>query len=241
MVIHVLPGDSIANEFAEASIGGEAIVCRECLVVGPLDGATLDEFWQTRSNFIDLEYGGDPLEYRENVAYELERLTELETGDEAALWFEHDLFCQANLWFCLSLLKDRPASVYRVSPVNVDPGDVWDGFGKHTAEDLANCWDRRLELTPEDRSIGERLWDAFRRRDAGELLRLGEYRSPAFPFLREACEAAAQVDTLPASIVSELMASGSTDLETLFPEFRKRAGVYGFGDLQVARLMDADP
>jgi hypothetical protein len=51
---------------------GEVVVCRECLVAGDKSGTTLEEFWERRSNFIALEYAGDPIEYQENVAYELE-------------------------------------------------------------------------------------------------------------------------------------------------------------------------
>jgi hypothetical protein len=29
-----------------------------------------------------------------------------------------------------------------------------------------------------------------------------------------------------------------TELREIFPEFRRRAGVYGFGDTQVKRLME---
>lgn len=239
MKLHVLPGDSLVKEFQAADIDGEIVVCRECLVVGDVSGSTLAEFWDSRSNFIELEYGGDPIEYQENVAYELERLIGLSESDEVNLWFEYELFCQANMWFCLDLLKETPAQVYRVEPMNVSPDDVWKGFGKLGADDLTGCFDARTKFSEEDIAMGSRLWDAFRRRNSSELLTLGEYRSQCFPFLKEVSEAAAEIESEPAKVVSELKAAGYKDLESLFPEFKKRAGVYGFGDLQVERLMQA--
>lgn len=238
MNVHVLPGDSLSKEFQKTGIDGEVIICRECLVVGDVSAETLDEFWDRRANFISLEYGGDPIEYRENVAYELERLIGQPAETEVNLWFEYELFCQANMWFCLDLLKNSEASVFRVEPLNASPDDVWKGFGSHSADELANCFDARILFSSADIQIGSKLWQAYRSRDAGELRRLGEYRSPCFPFLKEVCDAAAEVESRPIEIVKELKTAGLLEMDSLFPEFQKRGGVYGFGDLQVARLMD---
>ncbi|HMS08456.1 MAG TPA: DUF1835 domain-containing protein [Pyrinomonadaceae bacterium] len=239
MKIHVLPGDSVAEAFAAAGLDGETVVCRECLVDGDISGETLEEFWDLRANFIEVHYSGDPLEYRERVAYELERLLDAGPEDEVFLWFEYELFCQANMWFCLTLLKTTQAKVFRVMPAGLEPDKIWDGFGAMTADDLAGCFDERVEFTAADIDAACDLWKAFRDRDSGRLLELGEYRSSAFPFLKEVCRAAAEIETRPQDIVNELLANGHTALEDVFPEFRKRAGVYGFGDLQVERLIHA--
>jgi hypothetical protein len=37
----------------------------------------------------------------------------------------------------------------------------------------------------------------------------------------------------------ELLAMGITDFDTLFSQFSKREGIYGFGDLQVRELLDS--
>ncbi|NOT47830.1 MAG: DUF1835 domain-containing protein [Acidobacteria bacterium] len=239
MILHVLPGDSLVKEFQTADIDGNVVVCRECLVVGDVSGNTLAEFWDRRANFVAIDYAGDPIEYQENVAYELERLIGLSADDEVNLWFEYELFCQVNMWFCLDLIKDGQASVFRVEPMNASPDDVWKGFGSLGADDLANCFEARTKFSAEDIETGSRLWHAFRNRDAEELKRLSEFRSPCFPFLKEVCEAAAEIESKPSEIVRELKVLGYKDFDKLFPEFQKRAGVYGFGDLQVERLMEA--
>lgn len=239
MKLHVLPGDSLVKEFQDTNIEGETVVCRECMVVGDVSGSTLEEFWDRRANFISLEYGGDPIEYRENVAYELERLIGLSADDEVNLWFEYELFCQANMWFCLDLLKGTEAAVYRVAPLNVAPDDVWQGFGRVTSDDVRGSFEARSKFTKEDIDIGSRLWEAFRSRDEQALQDLSEFRSPCLPFLKEVCKAAVEIGSRPNEIVRELMSEGHKDLASLFPEFRKRAGVYGFGDSQVERLMEA--
>ncbi len=237
MKIHVLPGDAVAEVFASAGLDGDVIVCRECLVDGDVLGETLEEFWYLRANFIEVHYGGDPIEYRERVAYELERLLETGPDDEVFLWFEYELFCQVNMWFCLSLLKSTEAKVFRVMPAGLEPDKIWYGFSEMGPDDLSTCFDERVEITSTDIETAVQLWEAFRERDGEWLLRLGEYRSSAFPFLKEVCSAAAEIKTRPKEIVNELLSNGHTAIEDIFPEFRKRAGVYGFGDLQVERLI----
>ena len=238
MIYHVLPGDAQVEEFRKTGIDGDLIVFREALVTGPIEEADVDEFWDRRARFILSEYGEDEIEYQEKVADELLRLEEISEGDEVNLWFEFELFCGVNYWFCLDQLKGSGAAIYRIAPVDASPDNVWDGFGQHEADGLNACFDSRVELTTEDVETGSRLWQAFRDRDPEGLKELGEYRSPAFPFLREVCEAAAEIEARPTEIVRDIVASGKRDIEEVFPEFRSRAGVYGFGDTQVEKLIE---
>lgn len=238
MIYHVLPGDAQVEEFRKTGLEGEVIVFREALVTGPIDGANVDEFWDRRAHFVLSEYGEDEIDYQEKVADELLRLEDFDEADEANLWFEYELFCSVNYWFCLDQLSGSGAKIYRVAPVDASPDNVWEGFGQHTSDELRECFDARVELTMEDIESGAKLWAAFRDRDIEILHELGDYRSPAFPFLREVCDAAAEIDTKPAAIVKEIMGSGKQGIDEIFPEFRSRAGVYGYGDLQVEKLIE---
>jgi hypothetical protein len=237
MTIHVLPGDSLAETFKNTGMEGDTIVCRECFVTGELTGDTLEEFWKTRENFVTSEYGGERSKYRETVAGELNRLLVVEPSEEINLWFEYELFCAVNMWFCIDLLKDSGAKLFRVQPKSISSEDVWDGFGQHSDRDLVECVKARIQLSKEDISIASRLWSAFRVRDSETMKELGQYRSPGFPLLNEVCSAAVEIEKRPRKVVEDLKAAGISELSTLFPEFRKRAGVYGFGDAQVESLM----
>jgi hypothetical protein len=238
MIVHVLPGDSLVETFKTTGIEGETIVCREAFVSGDLDGGTLEDFWETRANLIAVEFGGDPIEYRESVAGEFEKLLDLEPDDEVNLWFEYELFCSVNMWFCLDLLKNIGLKIFRVAPVKTSPDNVWNGFGQHSSGDLVECFHARIQFSQEDVLRGSQLWKAFREGDADTFRDLSTYRSPCFPFLKEICDAASEIETEPAMIVRELRSAGLNDIDTVFPEFKKRAGVYGFGDVQVQRILD---
>ena len=238
MIYHVLAGDAVADQFKKTGIEGEPIVCRECLIVGPVDAETPLEFWDERAKFILAEYGEDEIEFHERVADELERLADVGAEDEVNLWFEYELFCSANMWFCLSLLRHSTAKIYRVEPAVRSVEDRWKGFGQLEAEDLKRCFDARTLLTKEDVELGNELWQAFRRNDRDKLAEFSSAVSGAFPYLGEVCVAAIDKEKKAERILIEVMADGHSEFADIFVEFSKRAGVFGFGDLQVQRMHD---
>jgi hypothetical protein len=238
MTIHVLPGDSLAAEFKKTNIPGDVIVCRECLVAGPVDADTPFEFWDQRARFILAEYGEDEIEYHERVADELERLSDVEVGEEVNLWFEYELFCSVNMWFCISLLADSRAAIYRVEPSVLAVEDRWKGFGSLDAPSLQNCFEDRKMLTDPDLALGRNLWEAFRKNDLGVLKELSSASTDRFPYLAEVCEAAIEKEIRPLEILMAITKEGITEFADIFAEFTLRAGVYGLGDLQVQRLLD---
>ena len=238
MKLHVLPGEAQHKDFIETGIEGEVVVCNEAFIFGPADTSDIDLFWDERAQYIFTEYGEDPIDYHEKVADQLARIDEVSGGSDVTLWFEYELFCSVNMWFCLDRLKGSGASVYRAAPKDLSPENVWDGFGKHDASMMQDCFDARIKFSEEDIEVGSRLWQAYGKKDYETLRELSEYRSPCFPFLKEVCLAAIEIDTYPREVVAEIKAEGFTEFEKVFVEFRRRAGVYGFGDLQVERLME---
>lgn len=238
MIVHVLPGDAYADAFRETGLEGEVAVFRECLVDGEVGGESLAEFWRNREKFLTASYPDPGKPYAEFVVDEIEKFANAGVGDEVNLWFEYDLFCNANYWFCLNMLTGSGAEVYRIAPAVRDEKTKWLGFGGMPAEELLECWKHRVRLNDDDLELGRELWQAFRKRDSERLLRLGTAASPAFPHLIDAAEAAAEIDTRPLAVLNEIRAEGIGNFNEIFAEFQRRAGVYGFGDAQVKRLME---
>lgn len=237
MKIHVLPGDSTAEEFRNSGLDGEVVVCRECLIEGDLRSADLDDFWKVRAAYILRTYGGSLQSYIENVAAEFEKLSDLRAGSEVNLWFEYELFCQANMWFCLYLLRHSPARIFRVAPIVHDATEIWRGFGRLTGQELRKCFDGRFEFQRDDRRLGFELWNAYRTGDFKTLNKLAATQRACLPYLREAVGAATNIDSVPKKILAEIEVEGISGFSDIFEEFSKRAGVYGFGDAQVKRLL----
>ncbi|MDQ3798755.1 MAG: DUF1835 domain-containing protein [Acidobacteriota bacterium] len=236
--IHVLPGDAPARAFGDSGIEGETVICRECLVEGGVRAVNLEDFWTVRAGFIKDAYGESEEKYFREVVGEFKKLENLAPGTQVNLWFEYELFCQVNMWFCLSLLQNTKASVYRVAPVVRAEEDVWKGFGNLSAGDLEKCFARRVEFTGEDIRLGAELWKAFQNADYGKLEKLSETESDCFPRLKEVCRAEIEKDFRPRKVLREIIEDGASDFaREIFPEFSARAGVYGFGDAQVKRIL----
>lgn len=237
MILHVLPGDSLVETFKASGIEGDVAVCRECLVEGDLTGDTLPEFWETRARFLAGQYGEAADDYHETVVREFSKLTALQSGSDINLWFEYELFCQANMWFCLSLLANSTTDIYRVAPVTLADDDIWDGFGNMAPDDLRACFAQRVRLSADDIKLGADLWSAYRDRDSKRLAELSTHESGAFPKLKDVAAAAIEKESLPSQILDEIVGNGLSDFSSVFREFKKRAGVYGYGDAQVKNLL----
>ena len=136
------------------------------------------------------------------------------------------------------MLKDSGATVYRIEPSVLAPKHRWKGFGELKPSGLEKCFEDRTELTAEDLKLGADLWQAFRTDDHRSLKELSTSPSPAFPYLAQVCEAAIEKDIRPIEALREIQKEGITEFADIFAEFQKRAGVYGYGDLQVQSLLD---
>ena len=237
MILHVLPGDSLVETFKASGIEGDIAVCRECLVEGDVTGETLPEFWDNRARFLAGQYGEAADDYHETVVREFAKLTALQSGSEINLWFEYELFCQTNMWFCLSLLETSTADVFRVAPVTRSADDIWEGFGRMGPDDLRACFAKRIRLTEDDIELGVNLWSAYRDEDSKRLAELSTQKSRVFPKLKDVAAAAIEKELLPLQILDEIVQEGKSNFSDIFVEFRSRAGVYGYGDTQVKNLL----
>jgi len=238
MKFHVLPGDAQVDVFKETGIEGEIVVCREALVDGPVNADRLEDLWKLRADYLAGADGSTG--YYETAVPEFEKLANTAPDAEINLWFEYELFCQVNMWFCLWLLRDSAAAIYRVEPCILNTDDRWNGFGRMDANDLNRCFGARTLFGKADVQLGASLWDAYRVGDNGRLTELSQTSSECFPYLEEVCEAAIEKDTKPRRILDEIAAEGITEFSQVFPKFRERAGVYGFGDDQVRRIYETD-
>ncbi|WP_221411228.1 DUF1835 domain-containing protein [Epilithonimonas xixisoli] len=106
-IFHITNGDYLTNDLKKIPIVGEIIVCREALVSGDLKSESLEEFWKVRAKSISEDYNVSEESYYEKSVSEFEKILKIPEGSEVHLWFEDDLFCQVNLWFCITLLTNK--------------------------------------------------------------------------------------------------------------------------------------
>lgn len=237
MRIHVLPGDAQTEDFRKTGIEGEIVVCREAFVDGDVRADSLEELWRVREDYLRRTYPQTDMDYRGLVVSEFEKLSSLPASAEVDLWFEYELFCHVNLWFCVWLLRDASASLYRVAPIAQRKEHTWNGFAGLSSDELKLCYDERIQFEDQDVRLGADLWLAFQSRDHARLRELSKVESACYPYLQEACEAEIEKEIRPKLILKEIQSEGVNDFGEMFAAFRDRAGVYGFGDVQVKRML----
>ncbi|SEI60287.1 hypothetical protein SAMN04487995_1598 [Dyadobacter koreensis] len=241
-IFHIVNGDALLDNFPAELLTGEIIVARECLVDGPVSGENFQEFAETRANFIHQEYGEEKQAYFEEIIPEFNKIQAIPADSEINFWFEDDLFCQVNLWFCVSLLMPvaHTLKAYIIKPVVDDNQPDWRGFGIMDSHMLAEAYLHKQLLSQADLSLLNDLWLAYRDNDLESLQKSSEKNSVNFPFLNLVIQA--QIDRRndrPENVLKEIMKEKeTTDFNTIFKEFSKREGIYGFGDWQVEKMLE---
>ena len=240
--VHFLNGDALDAQFPNG-IRGEKLICRECLVEGPIEENKMADFFLQRAAYLDNHYGESSLEvYRTKVVSQFKKLqAAAAAGNCINLWFEDDLFCQVNLWFTLSLLHqmDRKSEIYLVRPPIHTPY----GFGGLNTEELTLCYKGRMPIT--QLSLWKALWEAYRLAELEKLNERAKSLEKRYSFVSRAV--AAHLVRSPTStqegrpkdrlkvIIKEL---GTTQFGPVFQQFCQTEAIYGFGDVYVKRLFD---
>ncbi len=153
---HILNGNSLQEQFP-ATIVGTRIVFRECLVDGPVQSDSPEEFYEIRSKFISENYDGcSAEEYLKKTVPEIERIRQIPQYSEINLWFEDDLFCQVNLWFVVHLLNKKIYNIHLVRPLK----DMKYGFASYDGDGLISLFEERILVS----KISElaKLWICMR-------------------------------------------------------------------------------
>lgn len=241
MICHILNGDGLAEKFPAETIGGEVVICRECLIDGEVNVPDLKNFFETRAEFIASVFGESKKTYFERVVSEFEKMISLPDDSEVNLWFEDDLFCQVNMWFVITVLNSKLKNLRlnRVFPRIITGDDQWKGFGLSEKQDLVIAYGNRVLFDDKSIELGNELWSAYRNGSLKKLDELSKQTSQCFRNLGLVCKAHTEKMTnqRPQNSLIEILQSGNRDFPEIFSEFSKREGIYGFGDLQVKNMI----
>ena len=244
---HILNGDSLKEQFPK-TIQGKIIVAREALVDGNVEGESLEEFYETRANFISSHYAGYSKEdYFEKTVSEFEKIQAIPSEVDINLWFEDDLFCQVNFWFVVHLLNKngQKNSIFLVRPKE----HTQYGFGGLDETELISIYENRLAITQNQLDKIALLWEHYKNNDTEKLLQTAKELDQEVPknyaFMLPAIYAHLQrfpsegkLDRPTKSLIQIMKDLKSEEFAPVFREFAKREAIYGFGDLQVKRLFD---
>lgn len=232
---HILNGDALLERFP-AEINGQPLVCRECLIDGPVQGRSLAKFYENRMQFLGENYGDEDFEfYLGAVIPEFEDMQNVEPGSTVYFWFEADLFCQVNFWFCASLMDASSGTQFRLV---IPEGEHRYGFSNLKNEELLKTLKEAVKLPSMVMALLQQLWKSFKSGDQKTTLSLAgmlELSIPQLSGLRATLESFYQEGHL--ELLKKIIASQSEPtFGAVFREFCLQAPEYGFGDLQVLRL-----
>ena len=237
---HILNGDSLKEQLQDLAV--EKIVLRECLVEGNSQGDSLEEIFANRTLFFEKEYEVSPAEYQQKSIGEISKITAIENGATVYLWFENDLFCQVNFWFSIHVLFHlrKDISLFLVSPIK----DTWMGFGALNYDELLQSFENKKELTKVDQESIAELWSAFQKSDWNILRTNAKKLSSKIDQIGKVIEAHIErfpIDKKygrPEESIQKIMTSlDNPSFSNVFRTFSQTEGIYGFGDLQVKRIM----
>lgn len=239
-IFHVLNGDALKDRFP-ASIKGEVIVMRECLVEGSVLGDDLPTFLKTRAKFIYESYKSPESDYYKKVASEFEKIQSIPDGSQVNLWFEDDLFCQTNFWCIVHLIY---SSNKRLNPFIVRPEKLSSfGFGGLNNLELTELLKKHQPI--DDLSSISSLWRAYQADDRDTLEEIASNLTNHFPFILPAVKAHLdrkrpnKLGRPEMSLLRIMRELRSREFRPVFREFCKREPIYGFGDSQVKRMYDS--
>lgn len=240
---HILNGDALLHQFPK-QIHGEKIVTKECLVDGDVEGGTLEELFSTRAKFLSDHYPETTAEdYFRKTVPEFEKMKNISEQATINLWFEDDLFCQVNLWFVLHLLnkKNKLGSIYLVRP---KPGYEY-SFGSMSEFELVIAFQNKIKIESAEFHQLSQLWKLYQEDNVKTMLAIAEDLPEQYSFLKPTIEAHSErlpyneFPGRPSRTLLQIMEDlGTDDFAPVFREFCKRESIYGFGDLQVKRLLD---
>lgn len=239
MSLHLLSGDSLVVPFGESGVEGEVFVCRECLVDGPRNTSSLEEFWEARKNFLVGEDEREQGRYDVEVVSQYIDLWNASDGKEVVFWFERELFCQINMYFSIWMLRNTDARFSIAYPVKEADYDPWLNWSGLSPEELAVAHQQRIRLNHDDVFQAVGLWEAYASGDIAEMESVAKSRkSDAFPTAEKIVELVAGFEQETEKIVKELINQKGPDFGKVFGAFVSEHPEYGLGDLQVKRIFD---
>ena len=234
--IHITNGDYLTEDLKKIPISGEIMVCREALVSGDIAANSLQDFWEIRAKYIAKAYNVSKKSYYKNGVSEFEKMLNIREGSDVNLWFEDDLFCQVNLWFCISLLSEiEGLKMFRVFP-KPSADNLWKGFSDTESSELEACLGSKVLLNENDINLAQNLWKSYKNKDIESLKELSKSDSTCYRFLEEVIDAYININ--PVDFIRSHIENGMTDFNSVFEKFREELGSFGFGDLQVKSLYE---
>lgn len=247
-ILHISNGYVLTDYIINLNItnGENIITWQEALCVGPITKEVAsEEFLEIRKTFFQSFY--DITLSKEEITTELEKLNDISDFSEIVLWFEYDLFCHINMVAVISLLKQKgiylPISLVCSGRVEGEKG--LKALGELNPKQLKSHYDNRIKLNLDDIALANHVWGIYCGNDHNLLFPLIT-RPSSFIYLSNCLKAHIKrfpdvrsgISTLEYNILKLVKDNKVTSRHHLVGYTLHYQGYYGYGDLQLARVID---
>ncbi|MFD0988746.1 DUF1835 domain-containing protein [Mariniflexile jejuense] len=244
--LHITNGDVLTNYLHELNIEGDIITWQEMLCEGPtLEHVYSDEFSQLRKSFFNEFYDID-LNISE-IKTALDKLNHTENYSEIILWFEYDLFCHINMIAVISLIQQKKIKLplHLVCSGKVDRNKNLKGLTELNSGQLLKHYRDKIELKPDDIEMATTVWGIYCGKDHN-LLKPFIVKKSSFKYLSNCLKAHLErfpetkdgLNVMERNILEIVRDTTIKSKHHLLGYALNYQGYYGYGDLQISRIME---
>ncbi len=245
--LHIVNGDSLAEQMQELNIPGQMIVWRELLCEGPTQQEINDDFFDLRKKFLKDTYNISADNYEDRFIAEIKKLRKANGYNKIVLWFEFDLFCHINMLAAINFIteKKEKCPISLVCSKKLKGEKEMKPLSLLNLAELKNHFNNRIDLTENDIEIANLVWELYCGNDPMKLKPKIKTNSN-FEYLSSCIRA--HIERFPSSVsginsleknVLKLIENHDIKNENhLLGYALQYQGYYGYSDSQMQRLLD---
>ena len=246
--LHITDGDHMTEKFLQLEIPGDVVIWRESLCEGPTHPEVgSPNFFRIRKAFLKNTYAIPAAEYQEKFVEEIKKLKDWDQYEEVVLWFEFDLFSHMNMLGLISYLlqKEKKIPFYLVCSGRLKGETELLPLSELPIKHLQKHYKCRIELTQDDLEMAALIWELYcgdkPKRLVSEISKTTnfEYLSSCIrAHIERFPSAKTGLNTLETNVLKLIQEHQISSLNQLLGYALKYQGYYGYGDVQMQRVID---
>lgn len=250
-MIHLIGGESARGTLSKTAVPGDKFSIDDILMEGPIvDGLQTEASWEMRGDWLERHFAISKSNYLSGRAQRDRILTDSLSHDEIVLWFEFDLFCQANLlyflnWYALQHLGKTHLTL--ICPETFPGRTRFRGLGELPGPELASLFPTRAVVTADQKRLAQRAWQAFSSKNPQDIQTVLDGDSSSLPLLAPALRG--HLERFPSTTnglgilaqkTLEILNSESLPFHQLFQRVTSTPEIFrhGMGDLQLQTYLE---
>ena len=246
-ILHITNGSNLTERLQDLNLDGEMLTWREMLCEGPTSfHINSDEFIEKRTAFLRSQYDISKERYIDKFVNELNRFEDVSAFDTVVLWFEYDLFCHVNMLAAIGWLLqcDYDGKFALVCSGRVKGEDSLKGLSELTKGQLTEHYEERIPLKKSDIELAHSLWKVYNSELPRQFKKYIKQPS-SFPYLSNCLSAHLKrfpsshngLNLLETHTLNLISQNNVRSLNQLVGYILQYQGYYGYGDLQITRLI----